>query len=618
MCGIYGELSSSLSPSRIVAGESTLRQLAHRGPDGEGLFHDKHCLLGHRRLSILDLSNAAAQPMHSASGRAVIVFNGELYNYVELKNAMPPPAGGWRSKGDTEVLLELVEREGLAALEGAIGMFAFAVWFAETKELWLCRDRFGKKPLFYTTMPNGDFRFSSELPPLLSDPAVSRNISRARIAEFLQLGYIAPPHTPFDAIRSVPPAHWLVVKVNDSGAITTRLQRYWSLPTQVDASVWRAGTWFEAFEQTLLDAVRIRLRSDVPMSALLSGGIDSSVIAVMAAKLTGQPLSTIAVDTGDESSETAWAAQVARHIGTRHQTVQLQPFDADSIGYFVRLFPELMGDASALAATAAFDALKGHSAVTLTGDGGDELLSGYTRYALTLHSVERAKRLPAQVSRLASLAARRVPTWAKGEARLNTVNDEVDQAYLSFVHCYPTHDTPPLMRDVVAEPTAIELAQARYRNLPAHLRMQFVDAETYVPHDTMVVLDRASMANSIEVRSPFFDQRLFELVAQAPFDALVRDGSPKYPLRRSFAHQLPRSVFERTKMGFTVPLRRWLGEVDLRGLGSNASPLAQVLDQRAVRTMVTAFRGGINQHLGRLWHLLVLERWLSEWNATIR
>lgn len=618
MCGIFGQLSPTLPPGAIEATKDAIARLRHRGPDGSRTWFDGQCVLGHARLKIIDLTEDGAQPMVSATQRRVITFNGEIYNYRELRETLAPPPGGWRSTSDTEVLLQALETRGHAALNDLVGMFAFALWSPAEHELLLVRDRLGKKPLFYTLLPDGGLRFSSELPALLADPSVRRRTSLDRVAEYLQAGYVNGPRTPFLDIAAVPPGHLLRARLAGD-RVETKVERYWGLPVTPAATATNEDEWLERFGDTLRNAIRIRLRSDVPVSALLSGGVDSSVVCLLAAEEAGAPLHTITVDSGGPASEARYADEVARSIHSNHSVATLPPLTLGSISEFVELYPELMGDPSAISALSAFRAVRDKATVTLTGDGGDELLFGYTRYFQTLHALERNARIPALVTTAARVVARRIPTWLRGDARLSLATGGLEQAYEATVHQYPAHAAPPLLARECAVELPISAALRRFAALPLHQRLMSVDAETYIPGDTLVTLDRASMAVSLELRSPLLDHRLFELMREAPFEFLIDGERGKRPFRRLFASRLPWNVFNRQKAGFTVPLLEWMRAAPLESwLAGTRSPLAAFIDAREVRRMVRGFRLGVNTFAGRLWHLLVLSHWLDRWQPALQ
>lgn len=613
MCGIFGELAFCLTEEARRNAVRASSQLSHRGPDGEGLWSDAHCVLAHRRLKIIDLSNAAGQPMGSASGRSVITFNGEIYNYLELRSRQGPPNGGWRTSSDTEVLVEHLEQNPDAALGAITGMFAFAWWRPAERVLWLARDRLGEKPLFYALLPGGRLRFSSELPPLLDSPDQPRRTTHARVAEYLQYGYVSAPRTSFEGIECLPPAHVLKATLRDD-RIAIQVTPYWSL--RRPPSPRRSGhEWLEEFEYTLRDSAKITLRSDVPVSALLSGGVDSSVVCLLAARETPK-LITVTADQGGSASEVEYAREVAGHIGVRNLVVPLRPPGPEGLDEFVRIYPELMGDASALAALAVCRAIRTESTVALTGDGGDELGGGYSRYGIALDASRDP--LPRIMRRVMALAARRFPVWIRGEQRLARRAPLGDLPYRALVHMYPAHEIPPVLRRSQRPADPLVDSMHAFADAPPLVRMMLTDSETYIPSDTLVTLDRASMSVGLELRAPLLDYRLFDLLRDARDDYFVRDGATKLPFRRIFADLLPRSVFSRKKAGFSVPLDEWVRAMPLEELLlSRHSVLGPLVSLRRVAALLDGFRAGLNRHAGRLWHLAVLARWMEFWRPSV-
>jgi asparagine synthase (glutamine-hydrolysing) len=619
MCGIYGELRAHPRPP--PAGRSSFielagRALAHRGPEGSGVWHDAFCSLGHRRLKVIDLSENAAQPMRSASGRSVITYNGEIYNYLELRSRMTSPPGGFRSSSDTEVLVEWLERHGASGLKDALGMFAFALWDAHERELVLVRDRLGKKPLFYSH--TGDtLRFASEIPSLLADGSLPRKTSLDRIAEFLQYGFIASPQTAFVGIESLPPGSWLRAKVTDHG-LRIDTGRYWQLPTDPEpAADWQP--WLDEFQATLENAIQLRLRSDVPIGAFLSGGMDSSVVSLLAHRALQGGLKTFTVDfENDAFSEGRPAREVANHIGTQHHELHLRAGSLDDLPRLVRTYGNLFGDPSALPTMAICREMKKYATVVLSGDGGDELLGGYTRYRF---AEPRDGGASSRVGPWLYDAAKHYPVWLRGDSRLSLYHPDWVAAYQGSMRSYPLHDVPPLFGQTVVARDVWREAFERHSQRPPLFRVMAADAELYLPEDNLVKVDRASMAAAVEVRSPLLDHRLFELVSRARPEWLRKGDRGKLPLAALYARDLPADVFSRKKMGFGVPLADWMHDygvdrIEQSLLGRDAR-IRSVLDPRIVSKLVRGFRWRTHHFAGRIWHLLLLEEWLSQFGPSL-
>lgn len=624
MCGIFGELCvTGTEHERRVFADTAARALRHRGPDGSGLWQDDHCQLGHQRLSVIDLSTRAAQPMLSASGKTRLVFNGEIYNYLELRSRVDPPAGGFRSTSDTEVLLELLDQRGLSALHETVGMFAIAAWHPAERELWLVRDRLGKKPLYWARTRDGRLRFGSELGALLADRAVARETTLDRLAEYLQLGYVAAPRSGIAAVQSVPPGHVLRIRV-EGGQITERLERWWDFPPPTGEPNFRnVGEFNERFEATLRNAVEIRMRSDVPLGAFLSGGIDSSVISLLSAQAITGTLRTFTVDFDEAGwSEGPFAAEVARHIGAEHESLRLSSESLSSLTELASIYGDLHGDSSALPTVALCRAAREHVTVAVAGDGGDELLGGYTRYASTLATAAFARRVPAPALTVARwLAKRRPVSWLRGATRGARLFDDVEKLYPLEMRAYLAQTWPPVLS--CAGPATwrdpIEDVIRQQRGRHPLLRLMSCDAKTYLPEDVLVKVDRASMAFGLEVRAPLLDHRLFELVMRADPEWLATNDGGKRPLRELFAAELPSAVFRRAKMGFGVPLVEWFRRSPTRTdvLLDRGAPIASVLDRSAVRRLVLSHQLGLRDESVRLWRLLMLAAWLELWRPSV-
>lgn len=614
MCGLFGQLSWRVTTDDLSNADRGLKRLQHRGPDGEGLWSDAHCILGHRRLSIVDLSPSGAQPMKSSSGRSVIVFNGEVYNHHELRSQQPTPCGGWRGTSDTEVLIERLEAQPETALDGVIGMFAFALWRPAERELLLARDRLGEKPLFYALTSDHRLVFASELPPLLETPGVRRRSSPALLAEYLQQGYLNAPRTPFLDIHVLPPAHRMRARLRD-GRVELAIERYWDLAGG-ERFPRSEADWRDEFCATVQSAARLAMRSDVPVSGLLSGGVDSSVVCLLAARASGGNLRTLTVDQGGASSEVPYAKDVAAHIGAENEVVPLEPVTQDHVDTVALLYPELNGDASALAALAVCRAVRRHAKVVLTGDGGDELGGGYSRYPEVLRRTASAERRPRAVRAAAAFVGARWPSWMRGEHRLASLTP-LRHPYAAHVAMYPTRAAPPVLSACPSLVEPVDEALARHSRAPPLLRMMLADAETYIPGDTLLTLDRASMSVGLELRAPLLDYRLFELLRAARDEFIVDARGTKRAFRLAFSQQLPAAVFTRRKAGFSVPLDAWVRGLPLEDLLNPRVPWTELFDRRQLLRLLRGYRLGVNRHAGRVWQLAVLMRWLELWRPTL-
>jgi asparagine synthase (glutamine-hydrolysing) len=621
VCGILGQLDpfARVDASRHEFVQRGVALLRHRGPDGDRIVDLRNLTVGHCRLSIIDLSDDASQPMRSSSGQSLLVTNGELYNYLELRRELAPPARGWRTSGDTEVMLEAFEQRGVDAIHDFNGMFAFALWTGS--ELVLGRDRLGEKPLYWTRTASGSFRFASEIGALLT-PDTARRTSPGRIAEFLQYGYNLAPRTSFLGIHALPPAHLLRVKAREHDVQVT-LERYWDVPPHDVREGSTFESWTEEFGETLASSVEMRLRADVPLSVFLSGGVDSSIVTALASRFGRERFRAVTIDLADPAmSEGTYAREVAAHLGVNADVIHVDPPSLDDIGAFIVRYGELHGDMSAFASLAAARAARRVARVALTGDGSDELLGGYSRYRMAIEGAARARSWPRPFSSFVKHASNRFPPWLRGDGRLALFRRDVAQAYLGIVRQFPSTCTPPLFASPPgAWPDPLGEALERHAGRPPLHQLTMADFDTYIPGDTLPNLDRASMSVGLELRCPFLDHRLFELVSRAEPDWLANDTQVKRPLRHLFASELPERVFSRPKLGFTVPALEWF-----RGPGAPklvarlrdpSARIYDILDRRAVLRVLQGFDLRLHRALARVWYLVVLNAWLEHFDVAI-
>lgn len=640
MCGIFGRLNAP--EAGPVPWDLCRRQtdiLRHRGPDAGGyLLADSRngalhlrregdgappppgegdLFLGHRRLAVLDLSEAAAQPMAAARERYWITFNGEIYNYWSLRQELARQGVDFRTaNSDTEVLLWAFVHWGEDCLARLRGMFAFAVLDLKERRLFLARDRLGKKPLYYRATPAG-LQFASELKALLADPAVPRDLDPVALGQYLLYGYIPSPRTIFQGIAKLPPAHLAWVDLNRPGEV--RLKRYWH-PAAAEPPA-SPGAWREEFEAELAEAVRLRLVSDVPLGAFSSGGLDSTLVVREMARLGNGSLKTFAIGFPEaEASELPWARQVAARYRTQHTEEVVAPDALALLPEVVRQFDEPFADSSALPTWIVSRVARRQVTVALSGDGGDEILAGYRRY----HHAHRLEHLlgplPAPLRRpLCSLLAAAWPARLRGK---------------SFWERAAAADT--LYRAIVSRETNLTLLRPEIRpgpeaapELHAHFtaaweaaprdflaRLQYVDLLTYLPEDILVKADQASMAASLELRCPLLDHRLVELALRLPRDLKYNGREQKVLLKELLAADLGPEFVHRPKNGFQMPLRRWF-RGDVRALLqerllSPANPLFSLCQREAVTGLVGRFLKGQNDLSEDIWRLLVLGEWCRQ------
>jgi asparagine synthase (glutamine-hydrolysing) len=641
MCGIAGLIERGvLRGSALEARARAMADaLAHRGPDDSGVWSDAEAgvALSHRRLAIIDLTSAGAQPMISAGGRWVISYNGEIYNAREIACQPELSQVNFRGTSDTEVILESIARRGLErTLDDLNGMFAMALWDRETRTLHLVRDRIGIKPLFYSAQ-GSSVCFASELKGLMAEGGIRREISPASVASFLRFGYVPAPWSIFKDVGKVMPGE--IVSIGPDAQVWRR--NYWSLAEvalagtrrPLDLSDQAAESELDAL---LRDAVSRQMISDVPLGAFLSGGIDSSaVVALMVAAARG-PVRTFSIGFPDFGyDESVHAAAVARHLGTDHTELKIGGDDAlGVVPQLADMYDEPFADSSQIPTYLVSKLTRRHVTVALSGDGGDELFAGYNRYVFAERLWGSLRHMPAGVRRAAAVTLNSIPAGLvdglshvvprklrppqfsdKLKKFADILPNDADGIYLRLVSQCP--NPAVLVHGATEHPLF-----AGYRNpqgTDALLeRMQLIDTATYLPDDILQKVDRASMAVSLEARPPLLDHRVVEFAWRLPRRFRIRDGQTKWLLRRVLDRYVPRSLVERPKMGFGVPLADWL-----RGpLRDWAEDLLQpsrlgggLLDVAAARRLWTEHLSGRRNWSYAVWTLLMFEAWRRRWAA---
>jgi asparagine synthase (glutamine-hydrolysing) len=636
MCGIAGfwRPQGQQAESGMQALRRMTDSLVHRGPDADGhwLEPERGVALGHRRLAIVDLSPTGAQPMRSASGRFVIVFNGEIYNYRRLRDELTATGVEWRGSSDTEVMLAGFERWGVAdTLPRLAGMFAFAVWDKATEELWLARDRMGEKPL-YIAQFDGMLAFASEIKAIRTLPAFPHDINPAAIAEVLRQGYVGGRHSAYAAISRLRPGEYAVVSAR-SGAIAVRTERYWSV-----GDVLREGplnmsdeSATDALDALLTEVVGDEMVADVPVGAFLSGGIDSSLVVSLMQKVATRPVRTFTIGFRENShDESPFAREVAKHLGTQHTEIMLSSDDA--LAFVERLpaiFDEPFADSSQLPTLLVSSVTRKHVTVALSGDGGDELFGGYSQYT-TSDSVSRmvsnvplALRLPLGATIGAAPNALVNSLLQRGHAYAPNVRARIINALRnpakatdygdSLAHWVSMADVMSPNRGTNERASAIAWPNAASE---PEARMAF-DMQNYMPDDILVKVDRSAMACSLETRAPLIDHRVVEFALRTPLSQKIRDGRGKFLLRHLLARYLPQHMIDRPKQGFSIPLAIWL-RGPLKEWG-DATLMPDALMQEwfqmaVVRSLWQAHLRGEN-HATRLWPVLMVMQWLRATQA---
>ncbi|OOC09614.1 asparagine synthase (glutamine-hydrolyzing) [Thioalkalivibrio halophilus] len=640
MCGIVGYWSRN-SRSVDVASRMAHR-IATRGPDDAGVWAEGEGepVLAHRRLSIVDLSPAGHQPMVSPCGRYVLSYNGEIYNHTELRQELEREGGGfdWRGHSDTETLLAALRYWGVhGALERLNGMFAFALWDRTERTLFLARDRMGEKPLYYGR--SGDtFLFGSELKALAAHPDWRGEVDRDALALMLRYNNVPAPWSIYRGIYKLPPAHYLVVR--GQGHQVGEPECYWDLPEVASEGAREAkgepDALADELDELLRDSVGRRMMADVPLGAFLSGGFDSTMVVAQMQAQSARPVKTFSIGNADaEYDEAHHAAAVARHLGTDHRELYVTPEDAQAvIPRLPEIFDEPFADSSQIPTYLVSELARRDVTVTLSGDGGDELLGGYNRHVVGPGVWRRVNRLPGWLrgflgGAVGNLSQRDLRQWRRRlPARMQVPNLELKLEKLA--KALGASDGPGFYRALRSRwkaPEGMVLGASEQQeqegpvdwlsDLPGlREQMMLLDMLTYLPDDILTKVDRASMAVSLEARVPLLDHRLVEFAWQVPTEYKVRDGQGKWLLRKVLDRYVPSSLMERPKQGFGIPIEHWL-RGPLRDWAESLLDEQRLceegfFDPAPIRRVWTEHLAGRGRSQHRLWCVLMFQAWLDE------
>lgn len=615
MCGIAGLLATAAgTPPEPAAVERMNASLLHRGPDEGSVERFGPCVLGSRRLRVIDLAPTGRQPVRNERGDIAAVFNGELYNFAELRADLETRGHQVPGTGDTQTLPHLYEEYGPGFVERIEGMFALALWDAGRERLVLARDRLGKKPLLTTPLEDGTLAFASELKALVTLPGFRRDVDLAALDAYLALGYVPGPGSAFAHVRRVPPGHVLVIERGSE-----RLERYWSpQPAELELE---DEEWLERVRSELDAAVRRRLVADVPLGALLSGGIDSSIVVALMAQAASGPVRTFSIGFGEPRyDERRYARLVAERYDTEHEELVVEPDAASLLPRLAWAWDEPFADSSALPTLLVCELARRHVTVALAGDGGDESFAGYERYLA--HGA--AGRVPAAPARAGARLLRALPAGRR-EPRsplfraarfLALAGHQPGERYGRLLEIFPAELRGRLWSDDALAAIGSTRSAGDLLGSPLETGvtgLQRLDLETYLPGDLLTKADIAAMASSLELRSPFLDHRVVELGLALPPSLKLRGHHGKQALRRAFAADLPPEVTARGKRGFGVPVSRWFrGELrELAGdilLDRRARERGQLRPQ-AVEALLADHVAGRADHGARLWSLVMLELW---------
>jgi len=627
MCGIVGIFNSRTAHPIDAALLSRMNDLQfHRGPDGDGVFVDRGIGLGHRRLSIIDLSGGA-QPLFNEDHTVVVVYNGEIYNFKELSRDLINRGHQFRTHCDTEVIVHAWEEWGEACVERFRGMFAFALWDQNKETLFLARDRIGIKPLYYATRSDGTVLFASELKSILCDPAMPRKIDPTAVEDYFSYGYVPDPKTIYHDVFKLAPGHTLSLR-RGNGKATPRC--YWDVKFEVSGQPKEADVVGDLIER-FRDAVECRMVSEVPLGAFLSGGVDSSGVVAMMAGLSGDSVNTCSISFGDPAfDETSYAAMVAQRYATNHRIGHVDPDKFDLMDNLARLYDEPFADSSAMPTYRVCELARRHVTVAWSGDGGDEVFGGYRRYRWHCYEERLRRSVPQSIrgplfGMLGSLYPKldRAPRVLRAKSTLQALARDTAGGYFHTVSV--VYDS--VRRKMFSAQFHKELQGYSAREvMDKHIQnaqtddplscIQYADMKTYLPGDILTKVDRASMAHSLEVRVPLLDHPLVEWAATLPSSLKLRGQDGKYILKKSLEPYVQNEVMYRPKMGFSVPLsasfKGALRDKVNATVNSEILDDTQYFDRNYLRTLVDQHQSGAREHSAIIWSLMMFESFLRQ------
>lgn len=646
MCGIAGFYRITGGADRREMDKQSRKMaqtLHHRGPDDSGIWQDPDMplVLAHRRLSIIDLSAEGHQPMSSATGRYVIIYNGEIYNFLDLRRQLEAQGFTFRGRSDTEVMLAAFECWGVnQGLQKLSGMFAFVLWDRERRQLHMIRDRMGKKPL-YVGWAKDALLFASELKAFHAYPVFSPQISRKALTLFMRYGCVPAPYTIYEDVWQVLPGCRMTLPAEKMSAgedLSEKIEPYWHHPRIVEEARQRAMPYSDdeaiaGFEERLQKAVRRRMISDVPLGAFLSGGIDSSTVAALMQAQSDQKVQTFSIGFEEQGfDEAAYAKKVAAHLGTDHHEHYLSAQDAqDIIPGLATIYDEPFADSSQIPTYLVSKFAREQVTVALSGDGGDELLGGYVRHSAAPEIWKKCGFLPRPVRAAIARALRMLPPDAWN--RLCPSHPQFGEKIYKAAEIMPLSGPEEIYQKLVSvwddpaklvingEEPAIPLTREDWqpRGLSFAARMMYGDTLSYLPNDVLTKVDRAAMAVSLEVRAPLLDKDLCEYVWGLPQDMKIRGGKGKWMLRQILARYVPEDLFERPKQGFAVPTGEWIKGPLKEWAGDMLSPDRLVregyLEHEKVQHAWQDHLNGGGRHSDRLWTVLMFESWLERWHG---
>lgn len=626
MCGIAGLLDTkgNRTPDRDLLERMTTR-IAHRGPDGAGLHVEPGVGLGHRRLAIIDLAGGY-QPLGNEDGSVLVTYNGEIYNFQPLARELAAAGHRFRTHSDTEVIVHAWEEWGEACVERFNGMFAFALWDRNQRRLFLARDRFGVKPLYYSVLTDGWLAFGSELKALLVLATLPRKIDPTAVEDYFALGYVPETKCILAGVSKLPPGHTLTLTLGQSPG---RPRRYWDLSFKPLATQSVDDIGRELIDR-LRESVRLRMIADVPLGAFLSGGVDSSAVVAMMTEVSGQPVQTCSIGFDDPAfDESRYGAMVAQQFHTDHSTATVRVDDFDLVDRLTDMFDEPFADSSAMPTYRVSELARKRVTVALSGDGGDETFAGYRRYRLHMGEERMRQMLPAGLRRmlfgpLGALYPKLdwAPRMFRAKATLLGMASDSVEAYYNAVSITRLamrcgFFSAALKRDLAGYTALEQFREVEKRSPTTHPLsiVQYIDFHTYLPGDILTKVDRTSMAVSLEVREPVIDYTFVDWASGIDPGLSLKDGEGKYVFKRALESRLPRDILYRKKMGFAVPIGKWfrgpLRPALEKSLRQGRLADSGLFNVEGVHTMLDLHLSGQRDFSHPLWAMLMFERFLG-------
>ncbi len=621
MCGITGFISDDREApirEREIRLDEMCKVIMHRGPDEQGATVEGRAAFGMRRLSIIDLKTGQ-QPIYNEDGSKFIVFNGEIYNYRELKKELEARGYRFKTNSDTETIIHAYEEFGEDCVKKLRGMFAFAIWDKKEESLFIARDRVGKKPLFYSILPNGNFVFGSELKSLLTHGETSKDIDYAALDSYLTFGYVPEEFCIFRDVKKLPPGHFLVFKNRKISIV-----EYWDFKFEANTEPKSEVRCIEELREKIRDAVRVRLISDVPLGAFLSGGVDSSAVVGMMSEILEEPVKTFSIGFNEDSfDELKYARIAAKRFRTDHHEFIVTPDLVEVVDELVWHFDEPFADSSALPTYMVSKMARDFVTVVLSGDGGDELFAGYTRYVVDKKR-SGLEKLPKAIRQgLLQPVSEALPHGARGKNFLyNTSLDAIDRYVDSISQFGKLKKNEFYSESLKGHISGVSgLAGNVYRRIAEGVstgnpidNLLYLDSKTYLPGDILTKVDRMSMATSLEARVPLLDQELIDFVAGSiPAEMKLRGLETKYIFKKALEGLVPREILYREKQGFGVPINEWINDQlkdRIRGTLTEKRTLERgYFERRYLDVLLSEHSTGRRDHSHSLWVLWMLELW---------